>query len=141
MPLVEAGDKADEYNDACYALRIRHGQTRILLPGDVGEKGWNDMLDAGVNISADILVASHHGRKSGYSARALKAINPTAVIISTAKLDPGLNAEDDYKTYTGGEVYSTRVHGTIWARMYDNGSFELHSHDGELAGWTRKSAA
>jgi len=63
-------------------------------------------------------------------------INPAVVIISTDKLDPSVDAEDDYKTWTE-HVYSTREHGTIWVRMYDDGS-SGPTHHGRNA--TRRAA-
>ena len=72
-----------KYNDASYVLRANYGGSKVLIPGDVESKGWNDMLDSGLDVNADILVASHHGRQSGYSERAMQAIQPAVVIIST----------------------------------------------------------
>jgi competence protein ComEC len=139
-PLVEDCDKADVYNNGCYVLRVSHGPTRVLLPADIEEKAWNDMLDSGLRLSADVLVASHHGRKSGYSERAMEAIDPSVVIISTDKLDPDHDAEDEYRKWTK-HVYSTRKHGTIWVRMHDDGRFEIYSRERKLVGFVRKNAA
>ena len=55
--LVADCDKTDVYNDASYVLRVSHGPSSVLLPGDVESKGWNDMIDAGMDLSADVLVA------------------------------------------------------------------------------------
>jgi competence protein ComEC len=140
LDLVRDCDKADCYNDASYVLRVNHGRSSVLLPGDVESKGWNDMIDSGVDLSADVLVASHHGRKSGYSERAMAAIDPTVVIISTDKLDPDHDAESEYRKWTP-HVYSTRKLGTLWVRMYDNGAFDIFNHDGEVTGFVRKNAA
>lgn len=140
LRLIADCDKADIYNDASYVVRVSHGPTTMLLPGDVEEKAWNDMIDSGLDISANVLVASHHGRKSGYSEKALAAIDPAVVIISTDTLDPDHDAENDYRRWTE-NVYSTRDHGTIWVRMYDNGAFDIFSHDGKIEGFVRTNAA
>lgn len=138
--LVRDCDKADCYNDASYVLRVNHGASSVLLPGDVESKAWNDMIDAGLDLSADVLVASHHGRKSGYSERAMAAINPTVVVISAGKLDPDHDAEDEYRKWTP-YVYSTRTLGTLWVRMHDGGSFEIFTHDRKIEGFVRRNAA
>jgi competence protein ComEC len=140
LALVHDCDKADCYNDASYVLRVNHGRSSVLLPGDVESKGWNDMIDSGVILSADVLVASHHGRKSGYSERAMAAIDPTVVIISTDKLDPDHDAEAEYRKWTP-YVYSTRKLGTLWVRMYDSGAFDIFTHDGKIEGFVRRDAA
>jgi beta-lactamase superfamily II metal-dependent hydrolase len=131
---------SDSYNNSSYVLRVNHGPSSVLLPGDVEDKAWNDMLDAGIDLSADVLVASHHGRKSGYNEEALKAIDPTIVIISTDRLDPAHDAEDDYRRYTH-YVYSTRDLGSMWVRMHDDGSFALHNANGQIVGFVRTNAA
>lgn len=138
--LVADCDKADQYNNASYVLRVSHGPSSVLLPGDVEDKAWNDMLAAGLDLSADVLVASHHGRKSGYSEKAMEAINPSVVVISTDKLDPAHDAEDDYRRWTK-HVYSTRELGTLWVRMSDDGGFQILSHDGEVVGFVRSTSA
>jgi len=138
--LVDDCDQADSYNNASYVVRVNHGPSSVLLPGDVEVKAWNDMINAGLDLAADVLVASHHGRKSGFSEDAMDAIDPSVVLISTDKLDPAHDAEDEYKKWTS-HVYSTRTEGTIWVRMYDTGSFEIVSKNGKLAGFVRSSAA
>ena len=138
--LVADCDKADIYNDASYVLRVGHGPSSVLLPGDIESKGWNDMIDAGLDLSADVLVAPHHGRNSGYSEAAMNAIRPSVVIISTDKLDPAHDAESDYRNWTK-YVYSTRNEGTLWVRMNDDGSFDIYSETGKLTSFVRPSAA
>jgi competence protein ComEC len=138
--LVEACDDGEDWNNGSYVLKIHHGPSSVLLPGDIESKAWNDMISAGVDLSADVLVASHHGRSSGYSEDAMQAIAPAVVIISTAKLDPGVDAEDDYRSWTP-NVYSTREDGTIWVRMYDNGCFEIQNQDRVLASFSRETSA
>jgi beta-lactamase superfamily II metal-dependent hydrolase len=131
--LVEGCDAlaTPKYNNASYVLRTNFGGTSVLIPGDVESKGWNDILEAGIDLAADILVASHHGRMSGFSERAMDAIRPAVVIISTSALDPAVDAEDEYRKWTD-HVYSTRAYGTIIARMYDDGTFDLFVDDGAL---------
>lgn len=59
---------------------------RIMFPGDLEEDGWQALLQRpdfraeleGVNV----LVASHHGRESGYCAKLFDHCRPRAVIMS-----------------------------------------------------------
>ena len=69
----------------------------------------------------------------------MESIKPSIVIVSTDKLDPEHDAEDEYRACTE-HVYSTRTHGTMWVRMYDDGRFELHTHDGVLVAFHRVAA-
>jgi competence protein ComEC len=128
--LVSSGDKADEYNDASYVLRITHATTRVLIAGDVEEPAWNDMIAAGVPLRANVLIASHHGRKSGFSEEAMALVKPEVVIVSTAKLPPEHDALSDYERHAK-RVFSTRSDGDIGMTLYDDGALEITDGEGK----------
>jgi competence protein ComEC len=92
------------------------------------------MISAAVPLRANVLVASHHGRKSGFHEAAMDLISPEVVIISTASLPKKDDATELYRA-RGARVYSTREHGTITVRMHDNGDIQVfdETHDGLLA--------
>jgi competence protein ComEC len=129
--LVAEADDSDEYNNASYVITVSHGNSRILLTGDVEEKAWNDMIEAGTPLRANVLVASHHGRKSGFSKEAMEAIKPNVVIMSTAKLPPEHDAINHYKGHCK-LVFSTRTYGNIAMSLFDNGDVYIYDQDGEL---------
>jgi competence protein ComEC len=127
--LVDEADERDDYNDASYVLRVRHATSSVLIPGDVEEPGWEDILDRGRSLRANVLVASHHGRKSGYSQRAMNSIRPEVVIASTAKLLPKDDGLPLYRKHTS-DVFSTREHGTLTIRMFDDGDLQILDSNG-----------
>jgi competence protein ComEC len=129
--LVDAADQADKYNDASYVLRFRHDGSSVLLASDVEEPAWQDMIAADKLAHMRVLIASHHGRKSGFSGDAMDLIRPEVVIVSTAALPPDHDAIDDYKSYTS-NVFSTRIDGNIRVRMHDGGLVEVTDADGIL---------
>jgi competence protein ComEC len=135
VQLVADCDESDVYNDASYVLRVAHGPTSsLMLASDVEEKAWNDMLAARVRLRANVLIASHHGRKSGYHAEAMRLIRPEVIIVSTAKLPPEHDGIPLYRKHTD-RVFSTRDHGTISIRMHDGGRIDIWAADGtQLAG-------
>ena len=110
-------------------IRVSHGPRPVLLPGDVEDKAWNDMIDSGLDLSADVLVASHHGRRSGYSEEAMGAISPERRDHFHRQVGPAHDAEARLPAQWTKNVYSTRTRGTIWVRMYDSGAFDLFDHD------------
>ena len=118
--LIEDCDDNDVYNDASYVLRVEHGPTsHVLVPGDAESKAWNDMIEAKVPLRANVLVASHHGRNSGYHEDALDLIRPEIVIISSDEIPAKDDAIEKYKKRA--RVFSTREHGTLTVRMHDGG--------------------
>lgn len=128
--LVRAADDKDVYNDASYAIRVRHTTSTVLIASDVEEQGWNDMIDAGLNLRANVLVASHHGRKSGFSEEAMDEIRPEAVIVSTAKLEAKDDGITDYKRLCN-NVFSTRLDGDVHVQMDDSGDLALSDAFGD----------
>jgi len=48
-------------NDQSVVLRVTAGSTRLLLTGDVEERAQQALLDAGTDLSADVLKVPHHG--------------------------------------------------------------------------------
>jgi competence protein ComEC len=127
--LITDCNACDKYNDASYVIRVAHGPTsRLLAPADVESKAWNDMIAAGLNLRANVLIASHHGRNSGYHDKALDLIEPDVVIISSDELPAKDDASDKYKKRA--HVFSTRDHGTLTVRMHDGGDVEIFDRSG-----------
>jgi competence protein ComEC len=127
--LIADCNACDEYNDASYVFRVTHGPTsRLLAPGDVENKAWNDMIAAGLWLRANALIASHHGRNSGYHEEALDLIKPEVVIISSDEIPAKDDAIDKYKKRS--RVFSTREHGTLTVRMHDGGAVQILDRNG-----------
>jgi competence protein ComEC len=122
--LIADCDKCDEYNDSSYVIAVNHGPTsRLLAPGDVESKAWNGMIAAGALGKANVLIASHHGRNSGYHEGAMDIIQPEVVIISSDVIPAKDDAIKKYKARA--TVFSTRDHGTLTVRMWDGGIVQI----------------
>ena len=50
--------------------------------GDAEKKSEKDILNAGFDVSADVIKLGHHGSKTSSSEVFLKSVNPTLAIIS-----------------------------------------------------------
>jgi competence protein ComEC len=127
--LIDGCHGSDKWNNASYALRINHAGRSVLLPGDIEEKAWGDIANACVNanvpLQTDVLVASHHGRKSGYPGDfIMKLLNPETVIVSTAKLNPNEDGLPIYRARVD-DVYSTRTYGSLLIRLWDDGAISV----------------
>lgn len=78
-------------NDLSLAIFIEYAGFKILFPGDLEKPGWRALLQrhdfiaelAGTNI----LVASHHGRESGYCPEVFNYFTPDAVVISDKPIE------------------------------------------------------
>lgn len=66
-------------------VKIIYGENEILFPGDAEADEEKILLDAGVNLDADILKIGHHGSKTSTSDPFLQAVSPNYGIISVGQ--------------------------------------------------------
>lgn len=70
-------------NDSSCVLRIDNGRQHILLTGDIEKLAENDLLDKNRQaLSADILIAPHHGSKTSGLKDFIAAVRPRYVLYS-----------------------------------------------------------
>ena len=72
-------------NDSSIVVRIDYGQTSFIITGDAEDWSEYMMIDAGINLSADVLRVSHHGSNTGSTMEFLKAVQPKYAVISVGK--------------------------------------------------------
>ena len=90
-PTQDLVDKAnevdDDYNDCSYVILYRTGQNRIVFSGDSNDDTWDHILTKHGNkvTNIDLLIAPHHGRKSGRSYGFLDTLNPTLTFFGNAR--------------------------------------------------------
>ena len=83
-----AANEADEdYNRCSYVILYCTGGSRIVFAGDSHDETWDHILkhhkDKVTDI--DLLIAPHHGRKSGRSYEFLKTLTPTLTFFGNAR--------------------------------------------------------
>lgn len=74
----------EDANDLSLVLRVTYGDTRFLLTGDMEELAERELVEAEVDLKADVLKVGHHGSASSTSYRFLRAVAPTYGVISLA---------------------------------------------------------
>ena len=74
----------EDANDLSLVLMVTYGNTRFLLTGDMEEVAERELVEAGVDLKADVLKVGHHGSASSTSYRFLRAVAPTYGVISLA---------------------------------------------------------
>ena len=86
--LVDKANEAnDKYNDCSYVILYRTGQNRIVFGGDSHDDTWGHILAEHTNevTDIDLLIAPHHGRKSGRSYEFLDILKPTLTFFGNAR--------------------------------------------------------
>lgn len=72
----------DNPNDSSIALLVQNGENRFLFTGDAGEDAEEDILENGLDISADVYLAGHHGSRTSTSEDFFEAVSPSCAVIS-----------------------------------------------------------
>lgn len=70
-------------NNSSCVLRIRVGDIRLLLVGDIERPAEVYLLKKADDLKADVLLAPHHGSKSSSTLAFVKAVSPRYVLYST----------------------------------------------------------
>lgn len=86
--LVEEANRTKEYNDCSYVILYRTGDgKKIIFAGDSAEKTWDYILkNHEEDVSdIDVLVAPHHGRKTGGNDDYLDVLKPKLTLFGNAK--------------------------------------------------------
>lgn len=117
------GAAFERNNDGSIVLSIRAAGRRVLFSGDVQEEAMTKMLDAKLDLRADVVELPHHGSMVPAAPAWLEAVNPSVVLQSTG--DARLRVDKWAETLKQMRV---RRHVTAW-----HGMTELHvGHDGTI---------
>ena len=78
-------------NNLSLVVFIKYSNFKILFPGDLEKAGWRALLQhpnfCSELCGTDVLVASHHGRESGYCADIFNYFTPSTVVISDKPIE------------------------------------------------------
>lgn len=127
-------------NDLSLAIFVKYAGCKFLFPGDIEKPGWRALLqraDFRAELQyTDVLMASHHGRESGFCADVFDNVKPQAIVISDkAKKHQSQETVPNYRQITtdlgipvrnigkNRHVLTTRRDGWIQFTVNDNGRF------------------
>lgn len=72
-------------NNTSLVLQLNHMGKTVLLCGDMEAGAEEFLLKSGVNLKSDIIKLGHHGSSTSTSWDFIKAVNPSASVISVGK--------------------------------------------------------
>lgn len=78
-------EEYDDANNSSLVVKVSYGQTSFLFTGDAEYESETDILEAGFDVSADVLKVGHHGSDSSTSYRWLRAVDADYAVISVGK--------------------------------------------------------
>jgi len=107
---------SSDLNTYSIVIKVTFGSKSFLFTGDAQTSNEQDMINAGYNLSADVLKVGHHGSNTSTSQAFLDKVNPTYAVISVGK-------DNDYGHPSstvlsrlqskGISIYRTDMNGTI----------------------------
>ena len=123
----DSNHNTDYINNNSLVTRFTCGNTRYLNAGDIEVETEFDMLDAGVDLSADICKLSHHGGDTSNTYDFLEAVGADFYYYNYCGDTPSRFSPSDSWTYWSvhdaqelGNVASVRYNGNITYGVYDD---------------------
>lgn len=117
----------ESMNDWSIGILLKNGSHRFLFTGDAEAAAEADILENGIDISADVYKVSHHGSKGATSDAFLDAVNPTYAVISCG--------EGNMYGHPNAEVLNKlRAKGVMVFRTDEQGTLVVTS-DGTTLTW------
>ncbi len=75
-------------NNQSLALRLTFGQRRFLLTGDIEKAAEEVLVNAELDLRADVLKVAHHGSRTSTTESFLRSVKPRHAVISAAEPNP-----------------------------------------------------
>jgi competence protein ComEC len=89
-------------NDNSLVLRLTYDDVHVLLPGDVEHEGEALLLARGVDLSAEIEKAPHHGSRTSSTPEFIRAVRPKYVVFCVGEHNQfGFPAPEIEQRYAG----------------------------------------
>lgn len=109
----------EKENDNSCVINVSDGQHSVLLTGDISRKVEKTLVanpEVAKNLSADVIIAPHHGSKTSSSVDFIAAVAPEAVVFSAGYLNrwhmPNAAVLKRYQQFNI-TPYSTAMQGMI----------------------------
>ncbi len=123
----------EEMNNNSVAIKLVNKNDSFIFTGDAEAQEENDIINSGIDISADVLRVGHHGSKSSTSDAFLNKVAPKYAVISVGKdnaYDHPADTTVEKLNNKKIKIYRTDIHNTITAVSTGNGITFTQSSDG-----------
>lgn len=121
--LGPVNDYGDNLNNWSIGIKLTYGDSDFVFTGDAEENAENDIVGTGIDLSAEVFRAGHHGSSTSNSDSLLSAISPEYTVISVGEGNsyghPNAEALDRFNNY-GIQIFRTDKQGTIVASTDGN---------------------
>lgn len=116
--IIAPNQEYPDPNNCSVGILLIYGSSRFLFTGDAETEAEEDILKNGIDVSADVLKAGHHGSSTSTGAVFLDAVSPSFAVISCGRDNAyGHPHEETLSAFqnAGIEVFRTDEQGSIIA--------------------------
>lgn len=109
-------EEYSELNDYSIVIKVTNNEDSFLLTGDIEKEVEHNLLEAKVNVEADVLKLAHHGSSTSNTSEFIEAVSPEyAVILSGVDNKYGHPHKETIDLLTKQQInyYDTKVNGDI----------------------------
>ena len=128
----------ESYNNLSVVTKVVCGGISVLLMGDAERESEYEIVDAGKDLSADVIRCGHHGSSDASSDKLLKAVNPAFAVVSCGAENeyghPHRETIQKFKTM-GCPLFRTDEMGTIVA-CTDGKNLRFQAEEQDLSSYT-----
>lgn len=105
----------ENINNNSVVVKVTFKNKSFLFTGDAEKEAESDMINSGVNLSADVLKVGHHGSKTSTNAAFLNHVDPSYAVICVGEDRYNLpkKATIDRLKNKNIKVFRTDIHGTV----------------------------
>ena len=118
VQFINTPTASENENDHSIACKIVYGENSVLLTADIEGEAEISMLEAGIDLKANVLKVAHHGGNTSTCDAFLNAVNPQYAVISVGTDNPHGHPYQvvlDRLKKKNVIVYRTDYYGTIIA--------------------------
>lgn len=118
LTLISPNKDYKDHNDLSIISRFTFSDTSFLFTGDAEEKVEEDLLDLGIDVSADVLKVGHHGSETSSSQRFISAVKPKYAVIEVGTNNQyGHPSSETLERFDliNAKIYRTDLNGDITA--------------------------
>jgi competence protein ComEC len=115
-------------NDGSCVLRVKTGETSVLLPGDIEKRAEAHLVSHSTALQSNLVVAPHHGSETSSTQAFVRALRPDFVAFSTGYRNQwGFPRERvvDRWAATGAELLSTAANGAVVFEITGEGKLAI----------------
>lgn len=125
--IIAPNDNYKDSNNSSIGILLSHGENRFLFTGDAEEEAETDILQNGIDITADVLHVGHHGSRTASTEDFVAAVSPEYAVISCGE-------GNSYGHPHAAPLNTLREQGVKLFRTDEQGSIVAES-DGETIIW------